>query len=82
MRPLSDSVGDRIGTFCFGTSRSSGSRPLLESAINCFEPLKRIDQLQTGLTGLVRARHELFHVLGGESDPVDRDAPDRPLRTQ
>jgi hypothetical protein len=44
----------------------------LESAINRFKPLKRIEQLQGGIPGLVCALSELFRLLDGEFDAVNR----------
>ena len=48
--------------------------PLLEPAINSFKPLKRMQQLQSSFTHLVRARAKLLDVLDCESDPIDCNA--------
>ena len=47
-----------------------GSGPFLESAVHGFQPLKGVEQLQTRITHLVRARGEMLGVLNGESDPI------------
>jgi hypothetical protein len=49
------------------------SRAFLEPAINRFELLERIEQLQAGIPGLVCALSELFSVLDGEFDAVNND---------
>ena len=55
-----------------------GARPFLESTVNCFESFQCVEQLQAGLTGLVRARHELLRMLDREPDPVDGKRPMNP----
>jgi hypothetical protein len=47
-----------------------GPGPFLESAVHGFQPLKGVEQLQTRITHLVRARGEMLGVLNGESDPI------------
>ena len=50
-----------------------GPGPFLESAVHGFQPLKGVEQLQTRITHLVRARGELLGVFNRESDPIDCD---------
>ena len=52
----------------------AGSRPLLESAVNPFEPFQSVQQLQASLAHMVRPGTELLGMFDGTSDPVDSNS--------
>jgi hypothetical protein len=56
-----------------GSQPDSGSR--LEPAIDCFESVERVQELEAGVSHLIRLSSKLLRMLDGEPDAVNRDAP-------
>jgi len=64
-----------MGARCLDLTRSGGdSGSFLESAINGFESLQGIEQLQASFADLLGAWSELLRMFDGEFDSVDRNA--------
>jgi hypothetical protein len=45
----------------------------LKLSVSNFEPVKRIQQLETSFTHLIGVWPKLFRVLNGKPDSIDRD---------
>jgi hypothetical protein len=50
-------------------------RSSLEPAINSFKSLKRVEESETGVPHLIRVQPEQLHMVDGEPDALNSDAP-------